>query len=113
MNIPRSRQIKLRGKMDSPLNFISFFIDLLGVDLVASFNAAYNADELAISQRIGVITLIPKKDGSLLELSNWRPITLLNVDCKLAAEVIAKRIEPHCFQIWCTLIKQASLRVDI
>jgi len=80
--------------MDSPLNLISFFIELLGEDLVASFNAAYDADELTISQRRGVITLIPKEYGSLLELSNWRPLTLLNVDCKVAAKVIAKRIEP-------------------
>ena len=42
----------------------------------------------------GVITLIPKEDGSLLELSNWRPITLLNVDFKIAAKAIAKRLEP-------------------
>ena len=70
------------------------FFDLLGHDLVASFNAAYDANELTISQRRGVITLIPKEDGSLLELSNWRPVTLLNVDCKIAPKAIARRIEP-------------------
>ena len=85
---------KTPGEDGFTVEFYNFFIDLLGVDLVASFNAAYDANELAISQRRGVITLIPKEDGSLLELSNWRPITLLNVDCKLAAKVIAKRIEP-------------------
>ena len=41
----------------------------------------------------GGITLIPREDGSLLELSNWRPITLLNVDFKIAAKAIAKRLE--------------------
>ena len=41
-----------------------------------------------------MITLIPKEDGSLLDLSNWRPITLLNVDLKIASKAIAKRIEP-------------------
>ena len=71
-----------------------FFFDQLGHDLVASFNAAFDANELAISQRRGVINLIPKEDGSLLELSNWRPVTLLNVDCKIATKAIAKRIEP-------------------
>ena len=29
----------------------------------------------------------------MLDLSNWRPITLLNVDCKIAIKAIAKRIE--------------------
>jgi len=67
---------------------------LLGHDLVASFNADYDANEFAISQRRGVITLIPKEDGSLLELLNWRPVPLLNVDCKIATKAIAKRIEP-------------------
>ena len=46
-----------------------------------------------MTQRRGVITLIPKEDGSLLDLSNWRPITLLNVDCKIATKAIAKRLE--------------------
>ena len=53
-----------------------------------------HANELTISQRGGVITLIPKEDGSLLELSNWRSVTLLNVDCKIATKAIARRIEP-------------------
>ena len=56
---------------------------------MASFYAGYDANELSISQRRGVITLIPKEDGSLLELSNWRPITLLNVDCKVGAKITA------------------------
>jgi len=50
--------------------------------------------ELSISQRRGIITLIPKEDRSLLDLSNWRLITLLNVDLKIASKAIAKRIEP-------------------
>ena len=61
---------------------------------MASFSAANDANELSISQRRGVITLIPKEDGSLLELSNWRPVTLLNVDCKIATKATAKRMEP-------------------
>ena len=69
---------------------VEFFFDLLGHDLVASFNAAYDANELSISQRRGVITLIPKEDGSLLEISNWRPVTLLNVDCKIATKDFSK-----------------------
>ena len=48
----------------------------------------------AISQHRGVITLIPKEESSPLELKNWRPVTLLNVDCKIASKAIAKRIEP-------------------
>ena len=41
------------------------------------------------------LSLTPKEDGSVLELQNWRPITLLNVDCKIATQATAKRIEPY------------------
>jgi len=55
------------------------FFELLGQDLLNSFNSAHEECELSISQRRGVITLIPKENTDTRELSNWRPITL-NVD---------------------------------
>ena len=58
-----------------------------------SLNAAYENGEMSISQRRGVITLIPKENSDARELSNWRPITLLNVDYKIASKAIASRIE--------------------
>ena len=85
--------IKHRGKTDLPSNY-TYFFDLLGNDLIASFNEAHEKGELSISQRRGIITLILKEDGSLLDLSNWRLITLLNVGLKIASKAIAKRIEP-------------------
>ena len=85
---------KSLGEDGFTVEFYKFFSELLGQDLVASFIASYEENELPISQRRGIITLIPKDDGSLLELSNWRPVTLLNVDCKIATKAIAKRIEP-------------------
>ena len=81
------------GEVGFTVEFYKFFFELLGHNLVESFNEAYEANELSISQRRGIITLIPKEDGSLLDLSNWRPITLLNVDCSIATKAIAKRIE--------------------
>jgi len=61
-------------------------------------NEAYEKQELTISQRRGIISLLPKEDGSLLDLHNWRLITLLNVDSNIAAKAIAKRLDtglPH------------------
>ena len=46
-----------------------------------------------ISQRRGVISLVPKEDSNLLLLFKWRPITLLNVDNKITSKAIAKRID--------------------
>ena len=75
------------------MEFYKFFYDLLGNDLLACLNEAYEKQELTTSQRRGIITLLPKEDGSLLDLHNWRPITLLNVDSKIATKAIAKRLE--------------------
>ena len=49
--------------------------------------------ELSICQRQGIISLIPKKDKDLLSLKNWRPISLLNTDYKIATKCIANRLE--------------------
>ena len=48
---------------------------------------------LSISQRRGIISLIPKKTKDKTILENLRPISLLNVDYKILTKVIAKRIE--------------------
>ena len=40
-----------------------------------------------------MINLIPKEDSALNHLKNWSPITLLNVDYKIASKAIAKRME--------------------
>ena len=69
------------------------FFDLQGQDLLNCFNVAYVKGEMSISQRRGVISLLPKEDANLLKLPNWRPITLLNVDYKIASKVIATRFE--------------------
>ena len=84
---------KSPGEDSFTVEFYKFFFELLGHNLVESFNEAYEANELSISQRRGIITLIPKKHGSHSDLSNWRPITLLNVNCKIATKAMAKRIE--------------------
>ena len=41
----------------------------------------------------GVIKLIPKS-GNPCDISNWRPITMLNVDYKIMAKILVNRIKP-------------------
>ena len=48
---------------------------------------------MSISQRRGIISLIPKGESYLIELTNWRPIALLNVFYKILARAFAKRLE--------------------
>ena len=85
---------KAPGEDGFTVEFYTYFFELLGVGLIASFNEAHEKGELSISQRRGIITLVAKEDGSLLDLSNWRPITLLNVELKITSKAIAKHIEP-------------------
>jgi len=40
-----------------------------------------------------VISLLPKKNKDTLLLKNWRPISLLNVDYKIATKCITKGLE--------------------
>ena len=46
-----------------------------------------------MTQRRGIIKLIPKKDTEPDLIRNWRPLTLLNCDYKIAAKAIANRLK--------------------
>lgn len=73
--------------------FYETFFELLWKNLHDPFNEAFKTGKLSISQRRGIISLIPNDENNLMILSNWRPITLLNVDYKILARTIAKTIE--------------------
>ena len=61
--------------------------------MVDSLNYSYDYGELSNSQKEAIITLIEKKDKDKRDLSNWRPISLINVDVKIGSKAIAKRLE--------------------
>ena len=73
--------------------FYETFFELVGVSLLDSFNDAFKEEKMSVFQRRGVITLIPKDENDLTVLSSWRLITILNVDYKILARVIAKGVE--------------------
>jgi len=70
------------------MEFYVKFWDVLGADLLCGLTSSYRDGCLSPSQHTGVISL-PFKKGDRLDISNWRPISLLNVDYKLASHVIA------------------------
>ena len=74
--------------------FYKFFWNDLGEFLIKSFNYSLDSVCFSVSQRQGVITCIPKEGKSKFYLKNWRPITLLNVDTKIASAALANRIKP-------------------
>ena len=75
---------KSPGSDDLPMEFYIKFWPSLGTDLVNVLNSCYFSGVMSLTQRRGLISLIFKK-GDRLDPRNWRPITLLNVDYKLAA----------------------------
>ena len=74
-----------------PAEFYLKFWNVLGRDLVDVLNSCYSSGAMSLSQRRGVISLSFKK-GDRLDARNWRPISLLNVDYKLAARTVAARL---------------------
>ena len=73
--------------------FFKFFWKDLGALLVRSINFSHEVGQLSIMQRLGIITSIPKENKNRNYVQNWRPISLLNVDYKIASTVIANRIK--------------------
>ena len=84
---------KTPGTDELTPEFYRYFWNLLGSFMVSSFNYAFRNGTLSISQRQGIISLIPKKKKSNEYLKNWRPVSLLNVDYKIATKTIALRLE--------------------
>jgi hypothetical protein len=61
---------------------------------VKCLNESLDNGKFSVSQRQGLIRCIPKEGKPKHFLKNWRPITLLNVDFKIASACIANRIKP-------------------
>ena len=68
--------------------FYKFFWKDIGNFVLESLNESFNTGELSITQKQGLITLLPKGNKPRELIKNWRPITLLNVDYKLLAECL-------------------------
>lgn len=92
--IKKLKKGKSPGNDGIPYEFYIKFWPWFGRYLVQSLNTAFDEGEMSTSQKQAIITLIDKnKDRTLL--TNWRPISLLNCDYKIASKVLANRLTKH------------------
>ena len=75
--------------------FYKFFWSDLKIFVTNALNYGYENDMLSVTQRLGIITLIPKGSKGKTLLKNWRPLTLLNSLYKLASGCIAERTKSN------------------
>uniref|UniRef100_A0A3Q4G906 Reverse transcriptase domain-containing protein n=1 Tax=Neolamprologus brichardi TaxID=32507 RepID=A0A3Q4G906_NEOBR len=82
-----------------PAEFYHKFIDLLCPFLTEVLHETFEFGRLPASFNQAVISLIPKGDKDLTDPGNYRPISLINVDCKILSKVLATRLEAVIPQI--------------
>ena len=87
------KNCKSPGTDSLSAEFCNFFWSEISTNIIGSFNYAFKTGMLSISQRRGIISLIPKKNKDKSLLENLRPISLLNIDYKILTKSIAKRLE--------------------
>ena len=72
--------------------YVSFF-GKLGSLLLTIFNYSFEKGELSASQNKVVITLIQEQDKDVMLIKNWRPISFINVDSKIASKTLAVKMK--------------------
>ena len=83
---------KSPGPDGLPGEFYKHFWDILKKPLTELFNYNFDNETITESQQTALLKLLFKKNDNEL-LKNWRPISLLNTDYKIATKVIATRLK--------------------
>ena len=84
---------KSPGSNGFTVDFYKCFLKNIGDFVFRSLKFGYEVGELSAFQYQGVITCIPKEGKDRRSLNNWRPISLLNTDLKIATSAIAHRVK--------------------
>ena len=91
--VSKLRNDKSPGPDGFSANFFKCFWEDLGFLLVRSLNAGFAEGMLTVTQRQGVITLVPKPGKPKQVINSWRPISLLNTTQKILSTAIADRFK--------------------
>ena len=84
---------KSPGNDGLTVEFYLAFWPVFGSLLVESLSYAFEYGELSNSQKQAVITLVENRGKDKRQIKNWHPISLINVDAKIASKTLAKRME--------------------
>ena len=84
---------KTPGSDGLPFEFYLTFWEDIEHILLDSFNYSYYHGKLSITQRQGILSIIPKKGKDCELLKNWRPLSLLNFDYKLLTKCLSIRLK--------------------
>lgn len=85
---------KSPGPDGYPVEFYKRFLDQLAPFLLEMFNYSYSHGSLPASLMQASISLIHKKGKDPLNCASYRPISLLSVDVKIRAKILARRLGP-------------------
>ena len=91
--LKKMKNDKSPGSDGFTTEFLKFFWIDLGHFIVRYINHSYDIEELSVTQKLGIITCIPKTEKVRHFLKNWRPISLLNTIYKIASGCIAHRLK--------------------
>ena len=83
---------KSPGSDGLPKEFYVKVFPIIGDVFVQVINNSFTNGLLSNTQRYGLITLICKKPEESEKLTNWRPISLLNVDYKIISKTLTNRL---------------------
>ena len=89
---------KAPGPDGIAINFFTSFWQIIGVDFHQMVLNSLCSGRFPPGVTSGLITLIPK-GGDLKQLTNWRPITLLNVSYKIYAKALQLRLQEPLAEI--------------
>ena len=77
---------KSQGNDGVTKEFLEHFWGKLETFLVSTLNYCFEKGELSTSQKQEIITLIENKNKDKRFIQNWRPVSLPNVDIKVASK---------------------------
>ena len=73
--------------------FFKFFWPNIGSFLYRSYICSIKLGYLSVTQKQGIISIIPKPNKPREYVKNWRPISLLNTSYKILSTVFANRLK--------------------